>query len=129
MHSFRGRKCTHKHSQEGSEHTSIQRKEVHAHAFKGRKCTNRLSEEVHTHVLRGERCTQRAPRMEVNASTTTKRREVQAHALRAESCTHTPQEGKTCAMRRDWSSICPTNAVPQVRRCSTCSEGGDATYV
>jgi hypothetical protein len=85
---------------------------------------------VHTHALRGGRCTQRALKMKVNASATTKMREVLAHAFRARSCTHTHPEGTNkSAMRRDWSSICPTSAVPKVRRCSTCPEGGDATYV
>ncbi len=97
LHSFRGKKCTHKHSEEGSAHASIERKEVHAHAFRGRKCTHKHSEEAWCTHMRNEeggaQCTQCALRMEVNASATTKRREVHAHALRGGSCTHTPPEG------------------------------------
>jgi hypothetical protein len=90
---FRGRKCTHKHLEEGSAHTSIYRKEVHTQAFRGRKCTHKhLSEgsanagiqrmEVHTQAFIGRKCMHKSSeeggalkhslRMDVHASAITK---------------------------------------------------------
>jgi hypothetical protein len=115
---FRGRKCTHKHSEEGSACARVLRKEVHKQAFRGERftvhthaligwrCTHMRSEEggartcaqrreVHTHALRGGRCTQRALRTEVNASATTKRRE----------CTHMHSEQGAARIRPQKSQM------------------------
>jgi hypothetical protein len=101
VHSFRGRKCTHKHSEEGSAHASTQRKDVHS--FRGRNGTHRLSEEAWCTHMRNEEggghtCAQRRavhPTRPEDGSVCKRnhKKEESAHALRAGSCTHTPPEG------------------------------------
>ncbi len=67
-------------------------------------------------------------RMEMNASATTNRgkcahvhSEQGAERIRPQKAQNRNEAG----VRR---RICPTSAVPPGRRCSTCPEGGDATY-
>jgi hypothetical protein len=118
VHSFRGRKCTRKHSEEAC--TRVQRREVHTYALRGERCTAHTCaqrREVHTtRAEDGSEC-KRNHKKEGSARTCTQSRKLHAYAPRSHKCT----------MRGDWSSICPTNAVPQGRRCSTCPEGGDAS--